>query len=73
MNKINVFQILLSLLLLLLLLQLAINRGIHKRHLAIQRSLQTQVEQRTEELQNTNNQLLAANEHTAKASRQDAK
>jgi two-component system sensor histidine kinase VicK len=30
--------------------------------LAIQRSLQTQVEQRTEELQNTNNQLLAANE-----------
>lgn len=40
----------------------AINRGIHKRHLAIQRSLQTQVKQRTEELQNTNNQLLAVNE-----------
>jgi signal transduction histidine kinase len=40
----------------------AINRGIHKRHLTIQRSLQTQVKQRTEELQNANNQLLAANE-----------
>lgn len=40
----------------------AINRDIHKRHLAVQRSLQTQVKQRTEELQNTNNQLMAANE-----------
>jgi signal transduction histidine kinase len=40
----------------------AINRGIRKRHLAIQRSLQTQVKQRTEELQTTNNQLMAAND-----------
>jgi len=39
-----------------------INRGIHKRHLAIQRSLQTEVKQRTEELQVANNQLLITNE-----------
>jgi len=35
-----------------------INRSIHKRHLAIQRSLQTEVEKRTEQLQIANNQLL---------------
>jgi len=40
----------------------AINRSIHKRHLAIQRSLQTEVKQRTEELQVANNQLLITNE-----------
>ncbi|MGC2574630.1 MAG: ATP-binding protein [Candidatus Nitrosopolaris sp.] len=39
-----------------------INRGIHKRHLAIQRSLQTEVKQKTEELQIANNQLLITNE-----------
>ena len=39
-----------------------INRGIHKRHLAVQRSLQTEVEKRTEQLQIANNQLLVANE-----------
>ena len=41
---------------------LVINRGIHKRHLAVQRSLQTEVEKRTEQLQIANNQLLVANE-----------
>jgi signal transduction histidine kinase len=40
----------------------AINRGIHRRHLAVQRSLQTEVEKRTEQLQIANNQLLVANE-----------
>ncbi|MGC2570973.1 MAG: histidine kinase dimerization/phospho-acceptor domain-containing protein [Candidatus Nitrosopolaris sp.] len=40
----------------------AINRDIHRRHLAVQRSLQTEVEKRTEELQVANNQLLVANE-----------
>jgi len=39
-----------------------INRGIHKRHLAIQRALQNEVEKRTAQLQITNNQLLVANE-----------
>jgi signal transduction histidine kinase len=39
-----------------------INRGIHKRHLAVQRSLQVEVEKRTEQLQVANKQLLAANE-----------
>ena len=39
-----------------------INRGIHKRHLAVQRSLQTEVEKRTEQLQIANNHLLVANE-----------
>jgi signal transduction histidine kinase len=39
-----------------------INRGIHKRHFAIQRSLQTEVEKRTVQLQIANNQLLVANE-----------
>jgi signal transduction histidine kinase len=41
----------------------AINRGIHKRHLAVQRLLQTEVEKRTGQLQIANNQLLVANEH----------
>ena len=40
----------------------AINRGIHKRHLAVQRSLQTEVKKRTEELQIANDQLIVANE-----------
>jgi signal transduction histidine kinase len=40
----------------------AINRGIHKRHLTIQRSLETEVRKRTEELQIANSQLLVANE-----------
>jgi signal transduction histidine kinase len=40
----------------------AINRDIHRRHLAVQRSLQTEVKKRTEELQVSNNQLLVANE-----------
>jgi len=40
----------------------AINRDIYKRHLAVQRSLKTEVQIRTEELQNANNQLLIANE-----------
>ena len=40
----------------------AINRGIHRRHLAVQRSLQTEVEKRTGQLQTANNQLLVANE-----------
>jgi signal transduction histidine kinase len=40
----------------------AIDRGIHRRHLAVQRSLQTEVEKRTEQLQIANNQLLVANE-----------
>ena len=35
-----------------------INRGIHKRHYAIQRALQNEVEKRTEQLQIANNQLL---------------
>jgi signal transduction histidine kinase len=39
-----------------------INRGIHKHHLAIQTSLQTEVEKRTEQLQIANNQLLLTNE-----------
>ena len=39
-----------------------INRGVHKRHLAVQRSLQSEVEKRTEQLQIVNNQLLVANE-----------
>jgi signal transduction histidine kinase len=39
-----------------------INRGEHKRHLAVQRSLQNEVEKRTEQLQIVNNQLLVANE-----------
>ncbi|MGA9150307.1 MAG: ATP-binding protein, partial [Candidatus Nitrosopolaris sp.] len=39
-----------------------INRGIHKRHFAIQRSLENEVKQRTEELQIVNNQLLITNE-----------
>src|SRR5215469_14198488 len=39
-----------------------INRRIHKRHLAVQRSLQVEVEKRTEQLQVANKQLLAANE-----------
>ena len=39
-----------------------INRGLHKRHLAVQRSLQSEVEKRTEQLQIANKQLLAANE-----------
>jgi signal transduction histidine kinase len=40
----------------------AINRGIHKRHSTIQRSLETEVRKRTEELQIANSQLLVANE-----------
>ncbi len=40
----------------------AIDRGIYKRHLAVQRSLETEVQKRTEELQTANNQLLIANE-----------
>jgi signal transduction histidine kinase len=40
----------------------AINRGIRRRHLAVLRSLQTEVEKRTEQLQIANNQLLVANE-----------
>jgi signal transduction histidine kinase len=39
-----------------------INRGIHKRHLTIQGSLQSEVRKRTEELQIANSQLLIANE-----------
>lgn len=39
-----------------------INRGVHKRHLAVQRSLQSEVEKRTEQLQIVNDQLLVANE-----------
>jgi signal transduction histidine kinase len=39
-----------------------INRRIHKHHLAVQRSLQVEVEKRTEQLQVANKQLLAANE-----------
>jgi len=39
----------------------AINRRIHRHHLDVQRSLQDEVENRTEELQNANNQLLIAN------------
>ena len=39
-----------------------INRGIHKRHLAIQRALQNEVEKRTVQLKIANNQLLVANE-----------
>jgi len=39
-----------------------INRGVHKRHLAVERSLQTEVEKRTGQLQTVNNQLLVANE-----------
>jgi transposase len=39
-----------------------INRGIHNRHLAIQRALQNEVEKRTGQLQFANNQLLIANE-----------
>jgi signal transduction histidine kinase len=39
-----------------------INRGIHKRHLAIRKSLQNEVEKRTKQLQIANNQLLVANE-----------
>jgi len=35
----------------------AINRDIHRRHLAVQRSLQTEVENRTEQLQIANEQL----------------
>jgi signal transduction histidine kinase len=35
----------------------AINRGMHRRHLAVQRSLQTEVENRTEQLQIANEQL----------------
>ncbi|MGA9149252.1 MAG: CHASE3 domain-containing protein, partial [Candidatus Nitrosopolaris sp.] len=38
-----------------------INRRIHRLHLNVQRSLQTEVKKRTEELQNANNQLLIAN------------
>jgi signal transduction histidine kinase len=38
-----------------------INRRIHKHHLAVQRSLQVEVEKRTEQLQVANKQLLAAN------------
>jgi signal transduction histidine kinase len=41
---------------------LAISRGIRKRHLTIQRSLQTEVTKRTEELHIANNQLLVTNE-----------
>jgi signal transduction histidine kinase len=40
----------------------AINRGIHRRHLAVERLLQTEVEKRTGQLQTANNQLLIANE-----------
>jgi hypothetical protein len=39
-----------------------IDRGNYKRHLAVQRSLETEVKKRTEELQTANNQLLIANE-----------
>jgi CHASE3 domain sensor protein len=39
-----------------------INRGIRKRHLAIQRALQNEVEKRTVQLRIANNQLLVANE-----------
>ena len=39
-----------------------INSSIHKRHLAVQRSLQTEVKKRTEQLQNANSKLLTANE-----------
>jgi len=39
-----------------------IDRGIYKRHLAVQKRLETEVEKRTEELQTVNNQLLTANE-----------
>jgi CHASE3 domain sensor protein len=40
----------------------AIGRGIYKRHLAVQRSLEAEVKKRTGELQTANNQLLLANE-----------
>jgi signal transduction histidine kinase len=36
----------------------AINRGMYRRHLAVQRSLQTEVENRTEQLQIANEQLI---------------
>jgi signal transduction histidine kinase len=39
-----------------------INPGINKRHLAVKRLLQIEVEKRTEQLQIANKQLLAANE-----------
>jgi signal transduction histidine kinase len=39
-----------------------INRGINKRHLAMERLLQIEAEKRTEQLQIANKQLLAANE-----------
>ena len=39
-----------------------IDRGIYKRHLAVQKTLETEVQKRTEELQTVNNQLLKANE-----------
>jgi uncharacterized membrane-anchored protein YhcB (DUF1043 family) len=39
---------------------LVINRRIHKRHLAIQRALQNEVEKRTVQLKISNNQLLVA-------------
>src|SRR5215472_18597896 len=39
-----------------------IDRGIFKRHLAVQKTLETEVQKRTEELQTVNNQLLKANE-----------
>jgi CHASE3 domain sensor protein len=39
-----------------------IDRGIYKRHLAVQKTLETEVQKRTEELQTANNQLLKANE-----------
>ena len=39
-----------------------INRDIQKRHMAVQKSLQIEVEKRTEQLQIVNKELLAANE-----------
>ncbi|MFY9872705.1 MAG: hypothetical protein WAK17_23600, partial [Candidatus Nitrosopolaris sp.] len=46
-----------------------INRGIHKRHLAVQRSLQIEVEKRTAQLQTANKRLLAANEQPSSSER----
>lgn len=39
-----------------------INHRVYKRHLEVQRSLQTEVKKGTQELQNANNQLLKANQ-----------
>src|SRR5215472_14141624 len=39
-----------------------IDRGIYKRHLVVKKTLETEVQKRTEELQTVNNQLITANE-----------